>query len=252
MNRNQRIQRYTPLVERVARQMLVRLPPSVTWEELVSAGYVGLIEAVDRFDPERNVDFSAFARTRIRGAMLDSLRELDLLPRSVREQLNAVQRARKKLEQQLDRPPELHEIAQEAQLTPERIHELFRYQLQTNFVSFDEPVPEEEADRAPIHERLVDEEALTADDILELGEANDILRDAFDNLPERLRLLIVLYYVEELTMQEIAVMMSVSIGRISQLHTQAIQKLRKTIGDGVHVDRRRLSLLFRTTSHTDS
>lgn len=232
--------------------MLVRLPPSVTWDELVSAGYIGLIEAVDRFDSERNVDFSAFARTRIRGAMLDSLRELDLLPRSVREKINAVQRTQQSLQQQLGRQPQDHEIAATLEVSLDHVREVQRYQLQTNFMSFDEPPSSQEPDRNSILDRLADERSLTGDDMVDLGEAQANIRDAFDALPERLRMLIVLYYVEELTMQEIAVMMSVTIGRISQLHTQAIDTLRQSLGPTPNVDRRRLALLFRASVHTES
>lgn len=252
VDRNLRIERYTPLVERIARQMLVRLPPSVTWDELLSAGYIGLIEAVDRFDSDRNVEFSAFARTRIRGAMLDALRELDLLPRSVREKLNAIQRTHRALEQQLGRKPDDDELAQALGVPVAQLHDVQRYQLQTNLVSFDETPQDQEGERRSVLDLLVDDQALTGDALLELNEAKNNVRDAFDGLPERLRLLIVLYYVEALTMQEIAVVMSVTVGRISQLHRQAIERLRDELGSTSDVDRRRLALLFKPSVHTDS
>lgn len=252
MDRNQRIERYTPLVERIARQMLVRLPPSVTWDELVSAGYIGLIEAVDRFDTSRNVEFSAFARTRIRGAMLDALRELDLLPRSVREKINAVQHTQQALEQKLGRQPDDAELAEALDVPVTQLHDVLRYQRQTNLVSFDDTPEDQEGERRSVLDLLVDDQALSGDALLELKEAKNNIRDAFDGLPKRLRLLLVLYYVEALTMQEISVIMSVTVGRISQLHRQGIERLREELGSTSDVDRRRLALLFRPDVHTDS
>lgn len=252
MERNLRIERHRALVERIARQLLVRLPPSVTWEELVSAGYIGLIEAVDRFDPDRNIDFSAFARTRIRGAMLDALRELDLLPRSIRERINAVQHAQHALQGKLGRSPDEQEIADALEIPLHRVQEVQRFQLQTHFVSFDESPANDEGDKSTFLDRLADEDALSGDTLVDLQEAQESLRAAFETLPERLRLLVVLYYVEELTMQEIATTMSVTVGRISQLHASAIESLRSELGDSLDVDRRRLALLFRTSLQGES
>lgn len=252
MERNHRIERHRALVERIARQMLLRLPPSVTWEELVSAGYIGLIEAVDRFDPERNTDFSAFARTRIRGAMLDALRELDLLPRSIRERINAVQRTLHTLQGRLGRTPDEQEIADELRIPLDRVREVLRFQLQTHFVSFDESPNNDTGDKSSFLDRLADEDDISGQTLVELREAQEELKGAFATLPERLRLLLVLYYVEELTMQEIATTMSLTVGRISQLHSAAIETLRKELGDSLAVDRRRLALLFRTSLNADS
>lgn len=247
MDRNQLIERHTNLVERIARQVLVRLPPSITWDELVSAGYLGLIEAVDRYDPERNVDFSSFARSRIRGAMLDSLRDLDFVPRSVRDRINAIQRTHQKLERELGEAPDDDAIAHALGIDTERVREAKRYQLLSHTISVDEHAQNQPADQEnlPILERIPDMDTLSADDALELKEDQNAIRLAFANLPERLRMLLILYYIEELTMQEIAVVMKVTIGRISQLHTAAIEHLRETLKDTTNVDHRRLALIFR-------
>lgn len=252
MDRKQRIERYTPLVERAARVLLLRLPPSVSLDELVSAGYLGLIEATDRFDPDRNVDFATFARPRIHGAMLDALRELDLLPRALRHKINTAEDAHRELEQRLGRPPEVAELADYLQIPLEELRETLLFQRQASLIHFDGPDERDQRNNQPIRDRLVDEQTLSGHELLELKEANRHLRDAFDGLPERLRMLLILYYVEELTMQEIAVMMSLTIGRISQLHTQAIAKLREQLEDIPHVDRRQLALLFRASANTDS
>lgn len=247
VDRNQLIERHRPLVERIARQTLVRLPPSVTWDELVSAGYLGLIEAVDRFDPERNVDFSAFARNRIRGAMLDALREMDVLPRSVRERVNAIHRATVKLERETGESPDDHAIAKELGIDVERVRDARRFQLSSQTISVDDSSQNANSDNesTALIDRIADHESLSFDEAIDLDHARIIIRNAFANLPERLRVLLVLYYVQELTMQEIAVIMKVTIGRISQLHTSAIETLRNTVVIEGDVDQRRLALLIR-------
>ena len=232
--------------------LLLRLPPSVSWDELVSAGYLGLIEATDRFDPGRNVDFATFARPRIHGAMLDALRELDLLPRALRNKINAAEDAHRELEQRLGRPPEIAEVAGFLHISPDELRETLIFQQQASLIHFDGPDDREGRNAQPTRDRLVDEQTLSGHELIELAEANRELRKAFDGLPERLRLLLILYYVEELTMQEIAVTMSLTVGRISQLHTQAIGKLREQLNDTPNVDMRRLALLFRASAHTDS
>lgn len=227
--------------------MLVRLPPSVTWDDLVSAGFIGLIEAVDRFDPERSREFVSFARVRIRGAMLDSLRELDLLPRSMRERANELQRVTTRLTAELGRPPEDHELAAALDVDIERVRSIRQHVHSARVVGFEDLAePGAERQSSP-QDDLVDKHELSHDEAIELGEARDLFRNAFDGLPERLRVLLTLYYIEDLTMQEIAVVMQVTVGRISQLHSSAIQRLRDALEENdLQVDRRRLALLFRS------
>ena len=254
VDRNQLIERHRPLVERIARTILLRVPPSVTWDELVSAGYLGLIEAVDRYEPERNVDFSAFARSRIRGAMLDALREMDVLPRSVRDRVNAIYRAGQKIERETGEAPDDESIANELGIDVARVRDARRYHLVAQTVSVDENAPghAHEGDTVTVLERLADQEALSVEELIALQDARDAIRVGFGQLPERLRMLLILYYIEELTMQEIAVVMKVTIGRISQLHASAIDTLRATIVIDGEVDQRRLALLFRDAVLSES
>jgi|SRR5690625_375475 len=251
VDRNQRIKRYLPLVERIARRMLVRLPASVTWEELVSAGYLGLIEAVDRYDDERASNFSAFARPRIRGAMLDSLRELDVLPRSTRERINALNAAREKWFQDHGRRPTDQELAQTLELTLEQVRKLQRYERQSQLVRFDAPVQENDP-QEKLLDRLIDERALDGQSRIHRQEAEDEIQRAFDSLAERLRMVIILYYVEELTMREIAEVMSLTTGRISQLHSEAIDTLRASLITVSDLDPHTLSVLFVQRQYTDT
>lgn len=251
MDRNQRINRYLPLVERIARRMLVRLPASVTWDELVSAGYLGLIEAADRFDASRASNFSAFARPRIRGAMLDSLRELDVLPRSTRERLNALSNARDQWLQTHGRPPSDQELADALELRIEQVRDLQRYDRQTQLVHFDAPLQESDAHETLL-DRLIDHRAFEGQDPIDRQETETDVQRAFDGLPERLRMVIILYYVEELTMREIAEVMSLTIGRISQLHSEAIDTLRDALTTLSDLDPHTLSVLFVRREHTDT
>lgn len=231
--------------------MLVRLPASVTWEELVSAGHVGLVEAADRFDEERANNFSAFARPRIRGAMLDSLRELDLLPRSTRQQINELTQARDGWMHKHGQMPSDRELAEILNIPTGRVRELERYHRQTQFVHFDAP-HSHDSDRETLLDRLTDERAVDAAQLFDRNEAQQDVRHAFDSLPERLRMIIVLYYVEELTMREIAELMSLSVGRISQLHTQSVEELREALTAVPDVDPQMLAVLFITASYTDT
>lgn len=231
--------------------MLVRLPASVTWEELVSAGHVGLVEAADRFDAERTNNFSAFARPRIRGAMLDSLRELDLLPRSMRQQLNELTKARDAWMHRHGQAPSDRELADTLNISTGRVRELERYERQTHFVHFDAPQSYDN-DQETLLDRLTDERAVDAAQLFDRNEAQVDVRRAFDSLPERLRMIIVLYYVEELTMREIAELMSLSVGRISQLHTESVEELRHALTAIPDIDPQMLALLFIATSHTDT
>lgn len=251
MDRNQRIKRYLPLVERIARRMLVRLPASVTWEELVSAGHIGLIEAVDRYDAERTSSFSTFARPRIRGAMLDSLRELDVLPRSTRERINTLSDARERLTQQHGRAPNDQELADAVDLSVNQVRDLQRYDRQTQLVRFDAPIQDHDQ-QTTLVDRLIDERALEGHERLDRDETAQDVRNAFDRLPERLRMVVILYYVEELTMREIAELMSLSTGRISQLHREAMDALREALASISDLDPHTLSVLFTARASTDT
>lgn len=231
--------------------MLVRLPASVTWEELVSAGHIGLIEAVDRYDAERTSSFSTFARPRIRGAMLDSLRELDVLPRSTRERLNTLASERIRLQQEHGRTPSDQELADAMALRLDQVRDLLRYDRQTQLVRFDAPAQNDDT-QSTLLDRLIDERALEGHKRIDRDETAQDVRNAFDSLPERLRMLVILYYVEELTMREIAQLMSLTTGRISQLHKEAMDTLRKDLANISDLDPETLSVLFTARASTDT
>ncbi len=236
MDRAALIEKYRPLVERIARRMLVRLPPSVAFDDLCSAGTIGLIEAVDRYDPGRNVSFIGFARTRIRGAMVDELRDLDMLPRSLREKANEIERIKHELIAELGRRPESDEIAARMGVDIERFATLRQRIAGGAVVGFEDLDRDDSGRSRRFVEYIEDETTVAGDTVIAATQVRDEFRAAFDTLPERLRFVLSLYYVEGLTMQEVAVILNVTVGRVSQLHSAAIRKLQQQVTGDVDVN----------------
>lgn len=202
------VTRYGALIDRAARRLSVRTGGAVSADDLWSAGAMGLLEASRRFDPAREVRFETFAEHRIRGAMLDELRRLDHLPRRLRAQAEAVERARAALTQRLQREPSAEELAAEVSLDVEELASL---------LALGEPVVT--VDELPAPLCLPDDQAARA----QLGAA---VTSAVAGLPERLQLVLSLHYVEGLTYREIAQVLRVSEPRVCQLHGDAMRRLR--------------------------
>lgn len=211
---------YLPLVRRQALSMQVRLPASVELDDLIQAGTVGLLEAVGRFDASQGASFATFASQRIRGAMLDELRSRDWLPRSVRRNARMVDEAVRRLEQQLGRAAEENEIATELGMELEEYRQLLSDTNSGNLLPFEmlleegaEPGVEDTSQDTPLQQFLD-------------GEKRDQLVAAIEALPEREKLLMALYYQEELNLKEIGAVLGVTESRVSQLHSQAVSRLR--------------------------
>src|SRR5690554_4108442 len=222
-NKNSIIEQYYPLVRRQAFSLKVKLPAGVDVDDLIQAGVEGLLSCVDRFDPDSGVAFSTFAHQRIRGAMIDELRSRDWLPRSVRRSGRELEQAIRRLEQKLGRTPEEREIAAELGLDLVAYHQLL---LDTNnglVLSYDEVVAD-----SPSSESNDDEEAEPEAQI-GAAELKLLLVEAIDSLPEREKLVMTLYYQEELNLKEIGAVLDVTESRVSQLHSQAIKRIRARI-----------------------
>ena len=211
---------YLPLVRRQALSMQVRLPASVELDDLIQAGTVGLLEAVGRFDASQGASFATFASQRIRGAMLDELRSRDWLPRSVRRNARMVDEAVRRLEQQLGRAAEENEIATELGMELEEYRQLLSDTNSGNLLPFEmlleegaEPGVEDTSQDTPLQQFLA-------------GEKRDQLVAGIEALPEREKLLMALYYQEELNLKEIGAVLGVTESRVSQLHSQAVSRLR--------------------------
>jgi len=211
---------YLPLVRRQALSMQVRLPASVELDDLIQAGTVGLLEAVGRFDASQGASFTTFASQRIRGAMLDELRSRDWLPRSVRRNARMVDEAVRRLEQQLGRAAEENEIATELDMELGEYRQLLSDTNSGNLLPFEmlleegaEPGVEDTSQDTPLQQFLD-------------GEKRDQLVAGIEALPEREKLLMALYYQEELNLKEIGAVLGVTESRVSQLHSQAVSRLR--------------------------
>ncbi|WP_438456109.1 RNA polymerase sigma factor FliA [Vreelandella venusta] len=218
------LNQYMPLVRRQALTLQVRLPASIELDDLIQAGMVGLLEALGRFDATQGATFATFASQRIRGAMMDELRTRDWLPRSVRRSARAVDDAVRRLEQQLGRPPEEGEIARDLDMPLSEYQQLLNDTNSGQLLPFEELVAE--------GGESVKEEAtnLPFDQFLDQQQRQSLI-DAIDALPEREKLLMALYYQEELNLKEVGAVLGVTESRVSQLHSQAISRLRARLYD---------------------
>ena len=217
---------YMPLVRRHALTLQVRLPASIELDDLVQAGTVGLLEALGRFDATQGASFATFASQRIRGAMLDELRTRDWLPRSVRRAARAMDDTIRRLEQQLGRPPEEGEIARELEMP------LSEYQQLLNDTNSGQLLPFEELVADGGEPASLDAGNLPFDQLLDEQQRQTLIA-AIDALPEREKLLMALYYQEELNLKEVGAVLGVTESRVSQLHSQAISRLRARLNDAV-------------------
>lgn len=214
------LDQYLPLVRRQALALQVRLPASVDLDDLIQAGAVGLLDAFNRYDASAGATFATFASQRIRGAMLDELRTRDWLPRSVRRQARAMEESHRRLAQQLGRAPDERDIAGDLGMP---LAEYLKLLNDTNcglLMPFEEVVA---AGGEPAPEQA---ESQTPQALLEAFEDQTQLAAAIEALPEREKLLMALYYQEELNLKEIGLVLGVSESRVCQLHSQAIRRLR--------------------------
>ncbi len=230
--RDKLLNNYLPLVKNVAGRMAATFPKSVDLNDLVNTGVIGLIEAFNNFDPGRGVKFETFAVPRIRGAILDELRALDWVPRSTRAKARNIDRAVSKLENELGRGPSNHEIATTLDIS---IQELFSAQKDLSFsslLSLDEMICREDDNRQVPRIETVENTA-TVDVLadMEKTELKAYLMQAISGLTEQERLVVSLYYYEELTLKEIGDIMLISESRVSQIHTRAVSRLRISIRD---------------------
>ncbi len=211
--RNRLVLQYSPLVKYVAGRLRTRLPDSVDYNDLVSDGIVALMGTIDRFDPGRGLTFQTFAVPRIRGAMVDALRALDWVPRSVRDRVRQVEEAQRVLEARLGRVPEDPEIAEELGIAVATLRELYAKASLRSLGSLDDL-------------DLADELSAAATQEIEDEEAKAVLLRVVGELPERDQVIIALYYFEGLTLAEIGRVLGVSESRVSQLHSRATMVLR--------------------------
>ncbi len=219
---------YANLVKYIAQRIAVNLPSSVDRDDLVSAGILGLVKAVETFEPERGFKFETFAGHKIRGAILDELRALDWVPRSVRQKARELQRVYAKLENELGRIPYDDEVCESLNISMKEYEDILTEVTPTTIVSLEEAMPDRDADSKEIRviDTIEDTGSLNPLRELSFSEVKNILKDAIENLPEKEKLVIALYHYEELTLKEIGVVLDISESRVSQIHSKVILRLR--------------------------
>jgi RNA polymerase sigma factor for flagellar operon FliA len=219
---------YSPLVKYVAGRMGAGLPAHVDEADLISYGLGGLIAAIERFDLSRDIRFETYAITRIKGAILDELRALDWVPRSVRARARQIERANVKLEGKLQRVPTEEELAAELEMTVEEFRAALLQIANSSISALDElwSPSDSSGDAMSLLDTLGDAGAPDPEKVVEQNELRDRIAEALDRLPEREKLVIALYYYENLTLREIGEVLRVTESRVSQLHTKAVLGLR--------------------------
>ena len=223
--RERLIQDFLPVIKYMAMRLAMRVSSGLNVEDLMSAGTVGLLDALTKFDPSREIKFRTYAEFRIRGAMLDEIRAMDWVPRSMRERIGKIQHAANEFTKRKGRPPTEGELAAELGIGTEEVDETL-LQAKGAVVLSLEDLGSNEQDTHPILDALADRGQPNPLESLLSEDTRRVLADAIDKLPERQRLVLTLYYFEELTMKEIGAVLSVTESRICQLHAQAMIRLK--------------------------
>ena len=224
--REQLILEYTPLIKYIAGRLAFRLPPSVESNDLVNSGIIGLIDAIDKFDPKKGVKFRTYAEFRIRGSMLDELRSLDWVPRSLRQKIHQVEEVYAKLEQKLGRSASGEEVAGELGMDIEEYHDIIGQAGGVTLLSLRDIGYASECGKERITDFLVNGSRDDPMLHLKIKEIEEIIAGAINELPGKQRLVVTFYYYEELTMKEIGMILGITESRVSQIHTQAIIQLK--------------------------
>lgn len=226
-SQHQLVERYAPLVKRIAYHLLARLPASVQVEDLMQAGMIGLLEASKKYDAGKGASFETFAGIRIRGAMLDEVRKGDWAPRSVHRNSRMVSEAIRKVETRTGRDAKDQEVAAELQLSLEEYYGILGDTLGSRLFSFDDLL--QDGEHIGLQEQGVAH--LEPSRELEQERFQVALAEAIEQLPEREKLVLALYYDEELNLKEIGEVLGVSESRVSQLHSQCAARLRARLSD---------------------
>ncbi len=226
--RDQLIMDYSPLIRFVAQRIASRLPSNIDIEDLISSGVIGLMDAIDKYDPSRDNKFKTYAEFRIRGAILDELRSQDWVPRSVRDKAKKLDRMSQDLEQKFGRKPTDDELSQALGMAIEEFFDMNAKVRGVQLLSIDDfGGTNGNAERRSLLDSLENPNSKNPFTQLRNASARDILRRHIDELPEKQKLVLQLYYFEDLNLKEIGRILEVTESRVSQLHTQAIEKLKR-------------------------
>jgi RNA polymerase sigma factor for flagellar operon FliA len=219
------ILKYTPLIRFIANRIAVRLPSHIDIEDMVNTGVLGLMDAIEKYDPERGVKFETYAEFRIKGAILDELRALDWVPRSVRKIATWVENTNTALEKKFGRPANDNELACAMDIEVDKLHEFISRTSGISLLSL-EMVGKFKDSKRPLLDFLSDSVEKTPLEILKLDELRNHVANCIERLPEKEKLVISLYYYDELTMKDIGKVLNLTESRVSQIHTKAILRLK--------------------------
>lgn len=226
--REEIILEYAPLVKLVAGKLAMYLGAHVEYEELTSFGIFGLIDAIDKYDTSKEVKFETYASVRIRGAILDQIRKMDWIPRTIRQKQKKIEAVLQEIEQEGDGKPTNEEVSKRLEISVEE-YEIWQSQVKvSNIISLDEFVEQGVEISADKYTTKKFEEPEEAMDKVELKK---VIMQSLENLTEKEKKVILLYYYEELTLKEISRVLEVTESRISQLHTKALSKMKGTLGN---------------------
>ncbi|MEZ0392360.1 MAG: FliA/WhiG family RNA polymerase sigma factor [Pseudobdellovibrionaceae bacterium] len=227
---------YAPLIKFIAQKIAVRLPSNIELDDLISSGVIGLMDAIDKYDPTRDNKFKTYAEFRIRGAILDELRAQDWVPRSIRDKAKLLDKTMVNLEAEIGRVPTDEEVAKALNLNIDEFHDLLNQVRPVSLLSIDESQTFSNVDKKSILNILEGCKLNNPFNQLNVKTVKDIVTQAIEELPERQRLVLSLYYYEDLNLKEIGKVLRVTESRVSQLHAQAVSRLRNklalTLGSG--------------------
>jgi RNA polymerase sigma factor for flagellar operon FliA len=217
---------YAPLIKFIAQKIAVRLPSNIELDDLISSGVIGLMDAIEKYDPSRDNKFKTYAEFRVRGAILDELRAQDWVPRSVRDKAKLLDRTMIELEAELNRTASDEEIATKLNMSMEEFYDLVNQVRPVSVLSIDEAATFSNVDKKSILNLLEATKLNNPFTQLNMKSVKDVVTKAIEELPERQRLVLSLYYYEDLNLKEIGKVLRVTESRVSQLHAQAISRLR--------------------------
>ncbi|MFC1523322.1 sigma-70 family RNA polymerase sigma factor [Thermodesulfobacteriota bacterium] len=227
--RDELILNYTPLIKYIANRLVSRLPSHISVDDLMSCGIIGLIDAIDKFNPSKNVQFKTYAEFRIKGAMLDELRSLDWVPRSIRRKITDLENAYSQLEKKLGRPASEEEVASQLGITLEELHKLLDETKSVSFIDI-EMLRQNSSDTTSANGidplKILESDPFS---LINQTEIRNLLAQAINKLPHKEKLTVSLYYFDELTMKEIGEVLGYTESRISQMHSKAMLRLRSKL-----------------------
>ena len=228
--RREMVIEYAALVKLIADRLAARLPSNIEKEDLIESGIIGLIDAIDKYIPEKGVKFKSYAEIRIRGAMLDYLRSLDWIPRSIRDKARDIAKVFNEVEHRLKRNATEEEIANEMGISLKEYYQIINDAKVVSLISIDDILKDEKGGKQrKLSDIIIDNSQKNIDDLVGNKKIKNILEGQIEKLPRKEMLVISLYYYDELTMKEIGIILNLTESRVSQLHSQAILRLKSKL-----------------------